>query len=267
MSEHVSEAEFDAMFGSTKKAPTPIPKGYDRDVADFRRIGFRPVHAESAARALKRGSYETFEEAAAFALPMTGWAPDNTQSVLNKGALAKVLVERGESSGSIVQERAMPSSARPLLRETSVAVTGAGALLEAQIINAGVGSSGYYSPEVLQAAAKAKVFAAGLHVYVDHPTESEQFERPERTIRDLAGALETDAVYESGALRARVRVFESHRALIVERASVIGMSIRASASMSSETRDGLPIVEAIVQAHSVDFVTHAGRGGRIISVS
>lgn len=140
--------------------------------------------------------------------------------------------------------------------------------LRVQIINAGVGSSGAYPAETLEQAAKDGVFSKGCHVYLDHPTESEQFERPGRSVRDLAGALVTDAVYENGALFAEVEVYSPWRTAIAEMADVIGMSIRAAAIVEDGDFEGrrLPIVKKITEAFSVDFVTHAGRGGRVVEV-
>ena len=64
------------------------------------------------------------------------------------------------------------------------------------LITPGWGSSGYYSEQVLRAAVESGVFRAGTHMYIDHPGEQEMRDRPERTIRDLAAVLETDAVWD-----------------------------------------------------------------------
>ncbi|MBC7307580.1 MAG: hypothetical protein H5T80_11775, partial [Dietzia sp.] len=140
--------------------------------------------------------------------------------------------------------------------------------LRVRIINEGIGASGAYPAETLRAAAEANVFAAGTHVYLDHPTESEMWERPERSVRDLAGRLATDAVFEDGALFAEVEVFSPWRKAIAEMADTIGMSIRASAVVEEGEFAGrhVPVVKEIISAESVDFVTKAGRGGAIVEV-
>ena len=53
--------------------------------------------------------------------------------------------------------------------EAATPATGPGRLA-VQIINPGWGSSGYYSQDVLEAAARDRVFPAGTHMYINHPT-------------------------------------------------------------------------------------------------
>lgn len=137
-----------------------------------------------------------------------------------------------------------------------------------QLISPGWGSSGYYAAEVLKAAAAARVFPAGLHMYLDHPTATEQYDRPERTVRDLAAVLEEDATWNGDALVATATVFGAHRQVLEQMADAIGVSIRAAAEVSpgeAEGRQGL-IVTELVEGISADFVTHAGRGGKILQV-
>lgn len=137
-----------------------------------------------------------------------------------------------------------------------------------QLITPGWGTSGYYAPDVLEAAAKAKVFPAGTHMYIDHPTGTEQIDRPERTLRDLAASLAEDAYWDGSALVAEANVFERDRAPLAEMADVIGVSIRANAEVDHGEAEGRrgTIVGRLVEAISADFVTHAGRGGRIVQV-
>ena len=140
-----------------------------------------------------------------------------------------------------------------------------------QLIDVGWGSSGYYSAETLQAAASERVFPAGTHMYLDHPTATEAEERPERSVKDLAAVLASDAVYVDGALVGEATIFAPYREPINEMASSIGVSIRASAEVTdggtAEGRRGR-IIERLVPAvsNSVDFVTHAGRGGKVLEV-
>ncbi|QAY69995.1 hypothetical protein [Xylanimonas protaetiae] len=138
--------------------------------------------------------------------------------------------------------------------------------LRVKVIDAGTGSSGVYTEALLKQAAKDRVFHAGLHCYIDHPSESEQWERPERSIKDLAGVLATDAVFENGGLYADVKVFSAWRKPIADMAESIGMSIRAQAEVGSTDDNGRPVFSKILSAESVDFVTHAGRGGAVLSV-
>lgn len=133
-----------------------------------------------------------------------------------------------------------------------------GAKIAITIITPGQGSSGYYPPETISGA--AHLFPAGTHMYINHQTETEEWERPEGDLNKLAGALATPATInpETGALEATAEIFESHRKFLADRAHIIGVSINGTASINP---DG--IVEAIHSIRSVDFVTRPGRGGRI----
>lgn len=137
-------------------------------------------------------------------------------------------------------------------------------LIEADVM----GSSGYYSAEVLRRDGST-AFPAGTHVYLDHATESESFERPERSVKDLAGMLVENAHYEDGpdgkGLFARVQFFPDHKERVEAMAPVVGMSIRAAGTIE-ESESGR-IVTSIVQGVSVDIVTHAGAGGRLIEMT
>jgi len=139
-----------------------------------------------------------------------------------------------------------------------------------QFISPGWGSSGYYSPEVLQEAVANRVLPAGTHMYADHPTKRDRTERPERSIRDLMAVTTSDAqLAEDGSLRGEIRVMAPYQALIQDLAPHIGVSIFGDATDvyegEAEGRRGR-IIEGLDKIHSVDFVTRAGRGGQILSV-
>lgn len=159
-----------------------------------------------------------------------------------------------------------PAGARPIVEAgpgNLTPSTNDSRLLWVRIIDAGTGSSGKYPPETLEAAADARIFHEGLHFYYDHPTAEEDDQRPERSVLTLAGSLAGDAQWfpEHQALEAPFRPLASHADAIVELAELIGLSIRASAEIDDEGT-----VTRLVEAHSVDLVTHAGRGGRILDV-
>lgn len=137
-----------------------------------------------------------------------------------------------------------------------------------KIIQPGQGSSGVYTPEVLKRDGP-KVFTKGLHSYIDHQTAHEESARPEGSIRDLAGVLESDAKWQdngpSGAgLYADLKVFKPFRPLVEELAPHIGMSIRAFGKFAEGLHDGkkAKVVERLIAAKSIDMVTRAGAGGR-----
>lgn len=139
-----------------------------------------------------------------------------------------------------------------------------------QLITPGWGSSGHYSAQVLEAAGKAGVFKAGMKTFLDHPSYSEAQDRPERSVRDIAGMLTEDAHWDKarGALVAEAQVFGPYREVLAEMKEAIGVSIRAAAHVESgeaEGRQGV-IVTELVEGVSADYVTDAGRGGKILQV-
>lgn len=150
-------------------------------------------------------------------------------------------------------------------------VEGAPGRFLVQLIDVGWGSSGYYSSEVLEAAAKNGVFSKGTHMYIDHPTASEQYERPERSLRDLAAVLAEDARFDADlqSLVGEAQVFGPYRPVLNEMKDSIGVSIRAAAEVTeggeAEGKRGR-IIDALVEGLSADYVTHAGRGGKILQV-
>lgn len=137
-----------------------------------------------------------------------------------------------------------------------------GALI--QLITPGVGSSGEYPAAVLEAAARDAVFPAGTLMFADHPTPAEEGERPERSIRDVAGVLTENARWDGTALVAEARLYGPWKDIIAEMADAIGVSIRATAEVAPAQEAGAPVVIGrLVEGLSVDFVTYPGRGGAI----
>ncbi len=158
--------------------------------------------------------------------------------------------------------------ARPVA-EALTPADGTGRFL-VQIITPGWGASGFYSQEVLEQAAKDRIWPAGTHMYLDHPTESEQFERPERSVRDLSAVTVEDARWDPmrKALVAEVRVFSAWRQPLAEMLDSIGVSIRGFADGEIGTAEGRTgyVFTRLTEGTSIDFVTHAGRGGKVLQV-
>ncbi|VXC44399.1 hypothetical protein [Nocardioides sp. AX2bis] len=167
----------------------------------------------------------------------------------------------------------MPKPLRELapLTEAAAAEAKKSGRMLVQFINPGWGSSGYYSPAVLEAAATDGVIPAGTHMYADHPTEAEDIERPVRSIKDLM-AITTEAAYlaDDGALVGEVQVVPQWRDLVETVKDSIGVSIRGSATDivegEADGRRGGIIEGLVAPVMSVDFVTRAGRGGRVLSL-
>ena len=141
-----------------------------------------------------------------------------------------------------------------------------GGRMTIQLITPGVGSSGVYSEEVLKTAAESKVFSAGTQMFIDHPTPSEEYDRPSRSLKELAGVLLEDAHWDGKGLTAMAKVYSPWSAVLEEMKADIGVSIRGVATVAGEDEFGRPIIGSIVEALSVDFVTAAGRGGAILEV-
>ncbi|WP_432789249.1 hypothetical protein QYM46_13000 [Brevibacterium sp. K11IcPPYGO002] len=153
-----------------------------------------------------------------------------------------------------------------LLKETATLTPKAGGRAKIGIITPGTGSSGVYPKETIEAAGRDKVFGQGLHMYLDHATEAQDWERPEGSLRDLVGVLTEDAHWDDdvGGLVAEAKIFSHWKPIIAEMAEDIGVSIRASGEVSESS--GQRVVTKLTEARSVDFVTKAGRGGKVLEL-
>jgi hypothetical protein len=166
-----------------------------------------------------------------------------------------------EAAETIAQEAVLP---------LSEAARGGKGLI--RVITPGWGSSGFYSPDVLERDAP-KAFPAGTKMFWDHPAVDDK--RPERSLRDLAAELTSDAKWmrdgpEGPGVYAPASVFSAYRPSIEELQDSIGVSIRASAHIRPGEAEGKkgPIVERLLASptNSVDFVTIPGRGGRVAAL-
>lgn len=208
---------------------------------------------------------------------------DNKSSNALKAAIIRIAKRKGWTKylpktwrGDDTKEGAKPAGDGTLKLFESAAPTETIVLQEAKadygikLIAPGKGSSAFYPKEVLERDGP-KVFKAGTHVYLNHPTAAEEASRPEGDVKNLAGVLTTTAVYnESGSsgpgLYARMKVFADHAQMVEEKAPHVGMSIRASGiAESGKSKDGLPVLKELTSAESVDVVTKAGAGGMILT--
>lgn len=172
------------------------------------------------------------------------------------GVMESVTGELREFSGNVV----------PLIE----AKTDDNGTIPIKIIDPGWGSSGYYSREVLQQAVNARVYAAGTQMFWNHPSKTDEKDRPERDLRDLAGVLTEDAWWDEHGPKgpgvyARAKVFSPYRDAVAEMGPYIGLSHYVwgeSRTGEAEGKKG-DIITRIVAARSVDFVTVPGRGGAI----
>lgn len=126
----------------------------------------------------------------------------------------------------------------------------------------------YYPAEMLQR--DFKIFE-GQKMYADHPTETEERERPERSIREWVATLKDVTCDESGTVTGVADIIESW--LMQKLASLrdkqmlseMGISINAVGTASKAKVDGTDtlVIEKLERANSVDFVTEPGAGGQV----
>lgn len=141
-----------------------------------------------------------------------------------------------------------------------------------RVIKAGWSLNGrYYSESALQ---KATSLLEGVRTFHNHPSRSEQKDRPERSVRDITGYLK-DPEYKDGAIYATRHVIGEAREwlwpLIVEVAkgnapNLMGCSINAIGTGKTgefEGKKGL-IVEAITDFNSVDDVVSPAAFGSFV---
>ena len=194
------------------------------------------------------------------------------QATLGEGEMPKdvseEILELARKELKIKEAEDLKTDFVPLL-EKSVRNDGT---IPIKIIEPGWGSSGYYSPEVLERDGPS-VFTKGIKLYWNHPTLTEDAERPERDLHDLAAELLEDVRWlpnhPSGAgLYGDAKVFTSFQDAVDELSPHIGLSIRAKGKVAHGQAEGQsgPIVKEITVAKSVDFVTEPGAGGQILQL-
>ncbi|MBU0822351.1 MAG: hypothetical protein KKC24_26235 [Gammaproteobacteria bacterium] len=126
----------------------------------------------------------------------------------------------------------------------------------------------YYPKEVLQ---RDYSIFEGLKMYADHPTETEERERPERSIREWVATLKDVTCDENGTVTGVADIIEDWLMKKLaslrdkEMLSEMGISINAVGHASKATIDGVDtiVIEKLERANSVDFVTEPGAGGTV----
>lgn len=144
------------------------------------------------------------------------------------------------------------------LHETALLEKVGGNRFRVRIIQAGQGSSGTYTPEVLAEYGPA-AFPKGTHCYVDHGQGTI------RSVDSIAGRLDSDPVFEESdeSLYATIRFTSRGMKVVEELKDDVGLSISASGQINE---DG--IVESIdyYPTNSVDIVSRAGANGKILDL-
>lgn len=191
---------------------------------------------------------------------------------LNENGFAQTASTEGQSSGLALAADEVPIREGAAFCEALPIVEAARTDYPIKIITPGWGSTGYYSPEILER--DAKIFKPGTQMFWDHATEAEENARPEGRMDDLAAVTTSEAKWEPAGkdgpgIYARAKVFSDYADKVAEKGPHTGLSIRAAGRAKlgeAEGRKGL-IIEALTHAQSIDFVTKAGRGGQVLTES
>lgn len=138
---------------------------------------------------------------------------------------------------------------------------------EVKAIAAGRGSSGYYGADMLERAAH---LFDNVQMFWNHPSADEEANRPERSLRDLAGIF-TNARYDTApdgpGVYGIARVFAPFREAVREMAPYIGLSIYGFGTSEPGEVDGEPVdMVTLEEIRSVDFVTLPGAGGKVLAL-
>ena len=143
-----------------------------------------------------------------------------------------------------------------------------------RLITEGQGSTGFYTKEALQGSF-AEAFPVGTHMYIDHATEAETYERPEGTLTKLAAVIAETPHWQDApepGMYATIEVVEQWAPFIEQVSDIIGVSVHCGATLMQD--DDLvtageptpPVIESFIPSpvNSVDFVTVPGAGGRLV---
>jgi hypothetical protein len=141
------------------------------------------------------------------------------------------------------------------------------------VIKPGVSKNNrYYSPELLK---KSVGIFEGAKMFVDHATNKQDAERPEGSVKDWVGTISSVKCESDGTVKATANIhneaFKTNLSNLKKAGNLsqMGVSIRAF----GEAKDGevsgkrCKIIESLLGCKSVDFVTFAGAGGQVESMS
>jgi len=142
--------------------------------------------------------------------------------------------------------------------------------LSGVVVVEGLSANGnYYTRGALESG--ADVFA-GKPIYADHPTRTEERDRPERSVRDLVGRLPgRDGLFVEALSEAGSRLALKYRGGRLSEtagwlATLIREGIAGDQSINAHGRgreqENHFVVEAFTAATSLDFVTQAAAGGQ-----
>jgi hypothetical protein len=128
--------------------------------------------------------------------------------------------------------------------------------------------SRFYPQETLKR--DYKVFE-NAKMFLDHQSEKESKDRPEGSVNNYVAQITKVWPEADGTIKAtaavidppfKAKLAEMHKQGLLHE---MGVSIRAIGEASEQEKDGVTtnVVESLIAARSVDFVTYAGAGGQI----
>lgn len=126
------------------------------------------------------------------------------------------------------------------------------------------GASAYYPRQVLEAA--TGLFKGDpIRIYADHPTPTEEDERPVRSVKDIVGFVQEGVQFDGKDLVGEVTFLPSQieRYRELAEAGLIGLSVRAQGDFAE---DGTTLAK-FTRILSVDVVTQPGAGGEFRSIT
>ncbi len=259
----LSHDEIRQSLRAALRARYPGQYPYLRDVYDTFVVYELETYSDEYAGKLYRASYTLADDG-------TATLGDPTQ--------VRVTYEPVAQTASVSEKRGMlmpPDGERELIGQAIPLVEGIkrrDGTVPIKIIQPGWGSSGFYPADVLERDGPG-VFPAGTHMFLDHPTATEEMERPERSVTQLGAVLESGARWDANGpagpgLYADAKPLGEFAERIEDLAPHIGVSIRASGIAKQGEAEGRtgPIIEQLTAGHSVDFVTRAGAGGQVLQL-
>lgn len=154
----------------------------------------------------------------------------------------------------------------------AVSTSGGKLVYRCRIIQAGLNLSGdaYYPAEVIERDI-ATALPVGTHSQWNHPTWTEEWERPEGNARNLAAKMVSEAVWDatSQAAYADFEFNEEDRVYVEQFHDVLGMSIYVMCESLVGTIGDFTgdVISKMVSypLNRVDVVTVAGAGGAILT--
>lgn len=146
--------------------------------------------------------------------------------------------------------------------------------IRVKVISPGQGSTGYYATEVLMRDMPGLI-KPGVQMFWDHPKKGESREAGTRSLDRLAGKFASEGTWENNAVHGpgvyadvqplngfgpKIRELAKHNAFGL---SILGEGLAREGVVGGRTTK---IFETMTKINSVDFVTAAGRGGKVVEL-